>query len=259
MEEDQKDTPKSRPEGTGAKTPAAIRGTDSWPRLRDEEPVRIPSFDAVAWQSLAARAEVVLLGAKQRYSGSAANPVEMCKHVIRGMTPHVAAAVSAGGLGGEAAIRQMYVWVKEILKANTLVPLRWLAETQNPIVQKARDEFLFEEQIRPSVEWHEFVRAIADAGSDHRPAVHTQVTGQRTRKVRSSEVERRRGIVAGNLTRGPEDLCELFDQHGVSLPRDWAGNVQNWRQALRSRNYRQNVRQIISKDKHKVRKTTVKP
>jgi hypothetical protein len=117
-------------------------------------------------------------------------------------------------------------------------------------------------EVSKTAEWLSFERAIGGKGINDRAAVQTQGTAKRSRKVRSSEVEMRRGIVAGNLTKGPKELCVLFDQAGLPLPKGrkpWAAYVQNWRQAEKSDLYRENVRQIISKDKDKVQKTTVKP
>lgn len=256
-EQGKKQEPESRPKGTGAKTQAAIRVTDSWPRLRGEGPVAIPSFDAVAWQSLGARAEVVLLEAKQKYSD---RPAEMCKHVIREMTPHVAAEVSAKRLTKNSAIWQMYTWAKEILKANTLVPLRWLAETPNPIVQKARDEFLFEEQIRPSAEWQVYVRAIADAGKESPDAPSlgsNQDEHDGTKRIsprsgiENPEVAKRRAIVRNNRALPAERLCQMLDDASVPLPcREVRGNNGTWAGMYRhDARIRRRIMVILSKDK----------
>lgn len=171
MNEDNEQKPESKPKRYLGKAPSPIKGVNGAasvdmpgldaPAVR-RGPVGIPDEYHFVSPELRAEVEAILCQAAKKFpNGKYA--LKMCGYVIAEMTPHLVAAVGTGKVSKDSAVEQMRQLLRELLWHNSTVPLRWLAETPSPIVQKARDGYLFEERVRRSAGWLGMVQAVGGA------------------------------------------------------------------------------------------------
>ncbi len=63
-------------------------------------------------------------------------------------------------------------------------------------------------------------------------------------------IAKRRAIVKSNPNLSVKELCEIFDQRQISVPRGWkAAGIEWWTKAYHRGRYRGRVWNLVSKDR----------
>ena len=67
-------------------------------------------------------------------------------------------------------------------------------------------------------------------------------------------IAKRRAIVNSNPNLNAEELCEIFDDHRIAVPKRWKdADIEWWTKAYRSSLFRVRIHNLISRDRTRVR------
>jgi hypothetical protein len=77
-------------------------------------------------------------------------------------------------------------------------------------------------------------------------------TSPRVSKAVNPEIAKRRALVQANPDASAYDLCIIFDQQGVPLPRKWVeAGLKSWVSAYKNSRYQNRLQVLISKDRYR--------
>lgn len=66
-------------------------------------------------------------------------------------------------------------------------------------------------------------------------------------------IAKRRALVKSNPNLSAKRLCEMFDHHGIPVPKRWKNaDIDWWTKAYHQRRFRVRVHNVISKDRTRV-------
>jgi len=70
--------------------------------------------------------------------------------------------------------------------------------------------------------------------------------------VSNEEVAKRRAIVRSNPNLSIRELCELFDDHRIAVPRLWKdAGIEWWTKAFHQSFFRVRIHNLVAKDRAK--------